>query len=162
MAVTVIVGTNSYVDVVYADTYFESRFGYFATWSALTEDQKGAALISACQELGVQCTWDGRPTDESQALPFPRYPDTEVPDEIKIAQCEIAFGVVSAGVADPAAAGENPLKKLQAGSAVLEFDTSRAGGTIRFVNDYTATLLSKYGDCSFTGGGCRQIEVGRG
>jgi hypothetical protein len=76
MAITVdatVGGTtsNSYIDVAAADQIMEYRQTTFATWSALSADQKGAALISASQMFD-SIKWKGVRTAETQALRWPR------------------------------------------------------------------------------------------
>lgn len=62
---------NSYIDVAAADQLMEYRQLNFAAWSALTADQKGAALISASQMFD-SLKWKGVRTSETQALRWPR------------------------------------------------------------------------------------------
>lgn len=68
MAVTV--GTNSYVSLAEADTFFSTRLNSTA-WTSATEAEKTAALVSATSLLD-QRSWTGWTVAEEQALAFPR------------------------------------------------------------------------------------------
>ena len=87
-----IVDTNSYVDISYADAYFEDKFG--ATWSSILTTDKSKLLVTATRILDNFFSWIGEKYDEDQALEFPRYEDDPddsiVPTKIKQAQCELA------------------------------------------------------------------------
>jgi hypothetical protein len=63
-------GTNSYVTVLEADTYFSDRLDVTA-WTSASEDRKSQALITATSMLD-DLTWNGAATDSSQKLAFPR------------------------------------------------------------------------------------------
>lgn len=62
---------NAYIDVAAADQIAEYRQQTFAIWSALTADEKGAALIGATSLLD-DLQWNGVRTAETQALRWPR------------------------------------------------------------------------------------------
>lgn len=161
---TITIGVNSYVDLAFAADYFDGRYGY-TLWTPASDPDKTAALISACAQMNVMCEWLGTPTDPSQVLPFPRYPDTEAPDDIKFAQCEIAYSMIAAGTSDPATVDvEAPLSKLKAGDVELEFDTgTMSSKAANLTNEYTRALLSQYGMCGNFGGDLktRQVDVWR-
>lgn len=145
MAAVIVVGTNSYVTVAEADAYFADQFGY-ESWEG--ETNKEGALISACnQQLDPYCEWYGYPTDENQALAFPRSGDTEVPESVKIAQMEIAYQMHSQITTNPD--GGDPLTKLKAGSVELGFEASQQGNIL--ITDYVTRILGEYGLCSGSG-----------
>lgn len=145
---TITVGTNTYVTVLEADTYYAARMGY-ESWALLDEPAKEKSLVSATQQLDLQCRWYGERSDSSQALAFPRTPDADpTPQAIKDAQCEIAFNISVTGSASTD--GGDPLTELKAGSVTLKFEAGAADNPI--VNDLTTKLLAPYGLCSGTGG----------
>lgn len=108
---------NSYVTSVEASAYFESRLT-FQTWSAFDEDtQRIPALLTAAQRLQRE-NWLGSRVDTTQALAWPRdsvfkidtptgyfggfgyaggdlYLTTEIPQEVKDAQCELALWLLT-------------------------------------------------------------------
>jgi len=144
---TITVGTDTYVTVLEADDYFSVRYGY-ENWALLDEPTKEKALVSATQQLDLQCRWYGEKSDSSQALAFPRTPDADpTPQAIKDAQCEIAFGITNTG--STSTDGGDPLNELKAGSVTLKFDGKATGNPI--VNDTTTKLLAPYGLCSGSG-----------
>lgn len=141
----------SYNTVAEADTYFDARYGY-DKWAPLDDIQKQQALTSAQQQLDLKCMWYGDPTDPEQDYAFPRDGDTEVPQDIKDAECEIAYNIVSAGSSSAATTEADPLSELTAGSVTLKFDTADATTTsTSLFNDLTDKLLSPYGLCGGSG-----------
>ena len=78
----------------------------------MTTDTKNRALVEATRDLDV-LMWDGRVVDTTQILHWPRqwvrnpaspslfyYPNTEIPDRVKNATCELAFQYIGAGTSD--------------------------------------------------------------
>lgn len=97
---------EAYCSVVQADAYHEKRGA--ASWAALTESQKEAALRLATDYLtrAYQPRWAGNRTNDVQALDWPRalvprpgvgafYPDDEIPKELIGASAELALKSVS-------------------------------------------------------------------
>lgn len=111
-----VVGTDTYITLVDADAYFASRYNSSA-WIALNNSDKEILLRSATRALDVYGTWGGEKTDENQALEFPR-DDEEIPENIKVAECEIANNILSSGSITP---GTDPgLAKFKVD--VIQFD----------------------------------------
>lgn len=69
MAVELEVGTNSYISVADANTYFEARLGSSA-WNDAGDD-KAVALIQATRSIDMQA-FTGRKKTTTQNLNFPR------------------------------------------------------------------------------------------
>lgn len=63
-------GTNSYVTVAEANSYFENRL-HSESWDAASESVKAKALVTATKILD-QYSWEGEAEDELQPLAFPR------------------------------------------------------------------------------------------
>ena len=63
-------GTNSYVTVAEADTYF-AELSEMTAWTSADEVQKAQALVSATAMLD-DMSWTGTAISESQPLAFPR------------------------------------------------------------------------------------------
>jgi hypothetical protein len=138
---TATVGTNSYVTEAEATAYFADKYGY-DSWVA--ETNKEGALVSACQHLDNMCQWFGNKVLSTQVLEFPRYPDAEpVPQDVKDAQCEIAYNIVATGSTTTEA--DDPLTELKAGSVLLKFDVKSPNNPL--INDLTTQLLAPYGLC---------------
>ena len=75
MAVDIQVGINSYVEVADADDYIGSHYistnDARASWEALSDDDKAAALIASCMALN-NLKYKGRRAAAGQILEFPR------------------------------------------------------------------------------------------
>lgn len=140
----------SYNTPTEATEYFAARYGY-DLWPPLTEEQQQQALTSAQQQLDNMCFWYGDPTDPEQDNAFPRNGATEVPQDVKDAECEIAYSIVSTN--STSTTSGDPLTELTAGSVTLKFDAGTSNNPL--VNDLTTKLLAPYGLCS--GGGSTTI-----
>ena len=140
----------SYNTIAEADLYFSTMFGY-ENWVTVPVGDKPKILESASQLLDSMCEWTGKKVSSTQKSAFPRTPHADpVPDEIKIAELEIAYAVLAQGGINKSSGGDAPLTELKAGSATLKFDTS-GGQTASnpFVNTIVARNLSGYGNCAF-------------
>jgi hypothetical protein len=69
-AIVFTVGTNAYLSLADADTYFASRVDH-ATWDAATAADKASALIEATSHIDAE-SWRGARAVSTQALAFPR------------------------------------------------------------------------------------------
>lgn len=129
MAITV--GTDTYVSVTDASTYFKLAIHADAWFSASSVD-KEKALATATRSLDRQ-DWQGEKYQEAptQGLEFPRsglvdkngvaVDETTVPDEIIDATCEYGLALIEdASIQDQSSTGSN-IKKLVAGSAEIEY-----------------------------------------
>lgn len=93
------VGTDSYIDLEYADRYIDERYRAGSTnrnrWEALGEEERESFLKAACEEL-ERIKWHGKAVSKDQPLSFPRLPyqertAVEAPERIKKAQAELAL-----------------------------------------------------------------------
>lgn len=146
-----VVGTNSYVTVAEADTYFGDRFGA-DDWLALTEEVKEQLLISAMPLLETYCDWSGEKTDDEQVLEFPRNGDTVVPQAIKNGQCELALAVNTAGGVTSSSSAN--LKVLKADTVQMEW-MDNITKVQPYYNDYVISFLKGY--CSSVGNGTARV-----
>ncbi len=91
---------NSYISLADAETYFTNR-GVPASWTAATNAEKEAALVSATQYLDANYEWaTGDIGSDTQALGWPRsgaydrfgrsIESTVVPPRVEDACCEAA------------------------------------------------------------------------
>jgi hypothetical protein len=107
---------NSFITVEDADTYMELRLNSDA-WTG--DDDKAKALVEATREISVM-EFYGERTDTTQALSFPReflpnpdspnadyYTNTEIPQRVKDATCELALEFLKAGTTDLGSADSN-------------------------------------------------------
>jgi hypothetical protein len=93
----------SYVSLAEANEYFSSRL-HADAWAEASDADKEKALAMATREIDRQ-QLRGRKVNSGQALAFPRYPDTEVPEAVKEACCEEALALLERG--------NNQRRKLQ-------------------------------------------------
>ena len=100
---SITVGENSYIDINGADEYFAGRL-HAESWSGADSETKEKALKQATRAIDRQLL-RGRKTNPEQELAFPRYPDTEVPEAVKEACCEVALALLERG--------NNQRRKLQ-------------------------------------------------
>ena len=100
---SITVGENSYIDIDGADEYFAGRL-HAESWGETSDADKEKALKQATKEIDRQLL-RGRKTNPEQELAFPRYPDTEVPEAVKEACCEVALALLERG--------NNQRRKLQ-------------------------------------------------
>lgn len=127
-----VAGTNTYVDITYADAYFGDRYGA-EQWHAASEQAKEQALITATRAIDMQ-RLRGRKADDSQPLAFPRAiywhgswcAETEVEDAVKYAQCEEALAILSQD-ADRAARQRDGLTSVSIGDASESYTTEALG-----------------------------------
>ena len=102
---------NSFVTLVTADAFMESRLNA-STWGAATTDNQNRALVEATRYLSA-LNWIGRRVDSVQALAWPResatnpdsptaqfYDQDEIPDRMERATSELAFQYIKAGTLD--------------------------------------------------------------
>lgn len=104
---TLTVGTNSYLSVADADSYWSARNN--STWSGASTAAKEKALIEATQYIDGSYDFVGVMTDLDQTLAWPRagayitsgpfkgrsYDSDEIPQCVKDACAELAFQALS-------------------------------------------------------------------
>ena len=84
-----------YCTIEYAEEYFKKRL-HAESWGETSDADKEKALRQATKEIDRQLL-KGRKATDTQELAFPRYPDTEVPEAVKEACCEIALALLERG-----------------------------------------------------------------
>ncbi len=86
---------QSYCTIEYANEYFAGRL-HAERWGETSDADKEKALRQATKEIDRQLL-KGRKATDTQELAFPRHPDTEVPEAVKEACCEIALALLERG-----------------------------------------------------------------
>ena len=97
----------SYNTVEQADAYIAGHYlssdELAQQWSSLSEDDKQVLLTRAHDTIDA-LPITGRKTDVAQPNAFPRYPEKDVPDAVRSAECELALSLsdeeANAGLAD--------------------------------------------------------------
>ena len=86
----------SYNTVEQADAYIASHYlssdELAQQWSSLSEDDKQVLLTRAHDTIDA-LPITGRKTDVAQPNAFPRYPEKDVPDAVRSAECELALSL---------------------------------------------------------------------
>jgi len=129
------VGTNSYISVNDADTYFDDAI-HGTTWEDADPTDKSKALVTAYRMLD-RVRWAGDRTVSSQAQDWPRtgivdpegnaVASDSVPQFVIDAQSELALSLLSdATVQTNEDTGSN-IRTLKAGSAEIEFFVPQSG-----------------------------------
>ena len=85
----------SYVSLAEANEYFSNRL-HADAWVEASDADKEKALAMATKTIDRQ-RLNGRKTNPSQPLAFPRYPDAEIPQNVKEACCEEALAILESG-----------------------------------------------------------------
>ena len=91
MALTLEVGTNTYVTLEEANSILEAVFDN-AEWQSLTDEQKKICLVNAANRINLLAA-KGEKLDSSQELSFPRNWETAVSNNVKMAQCYEALEI---------------------------------------------------------------------
>jgi len=159
---------NSYATVAEADAYLDDSLVAGLTWVAVDPDSKSRALLTATRIIEKQC-WQGSPTDESptQTTQWPRtgvmdkygnaIDSATVPDQIVSATIELAFELSQDSTGETSGGTGSNNKKLQAGSASIEFfrpsgGPNGAGSEYRF-NPHIQELIGQFLDGQTGAGG---------
>lgn len=133
---TITVGTNGYITVANATTYFSSSLRS-ASWAAISDSDKEKALITATRMLDRQ-VWAGSKTSDAQALQWPRSGVTDaygnevssasVPSQIIDANCELALALYTNSSVETDKNTSTNAKYIKAGSAAIAFFRPLRGG----------------------------------
>jgi hypothetical protein len=149
---TITVGTDTYLSVPSADTYWSSRSN--TTWAAATTAQKEAALLEATQYIDGAYSFIGTQIT-TNALAFPRYGVTipkgnlagayydsaTIPPQIQAACAELALEALSGRLA-PSLERGGRVKREKVDTLEVEYqDTAPSGKTYDFVALLLAPLL---------------------
>lgn len=137
MAVNLTVGTNSYINIADAEEYFAGRLRSDA-WHGANEDEKAQTLITATRQID-RFAYRGAKKLSTQALAFPRYPNTEVPQRVKDAVCEEGFAILK-GVAKRIELQQQGVKQAMVGN-IMEIYTNNK---IKLISPEARELLRPY------------------
>lgn len=122
------VGTNSWITGQEAENYFATRFGVGTNWSALTDANKVAALITACQRI-KSCADFSIDADEDD-------------QNVKDAQCEMALFLIIHAADMDARMGLQAQGVTQAGIVQETYDKDVRNGVV--IPGNVRALLTEY------------------
>jgi hypothetical protein len=142
----VVVGTNSYLTVSEADSYFADRLNA-AEWTVATTGDKEKALIMAARQID-RLSFMGSITSTSQSMAWPRtgvadregrpVSSTVVPQEVKDAQAETALSLLRGELTD---GGDRGIQRVKAGSVEVEYDSAVP---VRTIPDIASSILASF------------------
>lgn len=125
---SIVAGANSFISLADAKTYHDDRRSA-ATWTALTDAQKQAALIEATAYIDAFRWKSGSIVDDDQTLSWPRAGAVDregrsidsdvVPEKVKQATAELAYRIRSAEVMPDQERQENSVK---VGAMAVDYD----------------------------------------
>lgn len=149
---TLTVGTNTYVTLSEANTYFDSR-PFSSSWTQANDDVlKEGALIMACKQLDLSYGFIGEPADEDQVLSWPRLNYTTkngalistatTPQAIKEAQMELAYQWVQADQLTPSGTAWTSADGTAAKGALQR---EKLGDLERWYHQPQGSMFSSYG-----------------
>lgn len=129
---------NSYCTKTEADTYHEGHL-YSSTWDNATDDEKNRALVMATALLDEWYEWAAWPTEETQALQWPRagvmdhlriseIDDMVIPQKLKDATAELARQVLAEDITADNAVVEGGISSFSAGPVSFSFRPDFTGG----------------------------------
>ena len=163
MAITIIATAgsataNSYLTVVEAQAYFDTRIGS-DVWDDAAEEVQKALLVNATRMLDQSYIWNGDVASSTQALRFPRdyvyncdaelLDSDTIPTEIQNATCEMLLfvGDTSGGSKD------NSIKSAKVGSLEVEYRDNISPEEL--VNSSVVRAVGCVGTLSIGGGSIR-------
>lgn len=117
-----------YVNLEYANEYFSNRL-YADAWAEASDADKEKALAMATKAIDRQ-PLRGRKTDTSQAMAFPRYPDTEIPQAVKEACCEEALALLERGNSQRRKLQQEGVQSFTLGNLSETYAAGAGGGLI--------------------------------
>ena len=133
-----VVGTNSYISVANADTYFSERLNV-SDWTGAVTATKEAALIQATRTLDALYTFAGDLTSDDQALAWPRsyvydcegreLDSATIPEAVKNATCEEALHLLAGDQISTPSLLTQGFKKAKLGSMEVEVSDSKSGAS---------------------------------
>lgn len=126
---------NSFVTVEYADAYFAMQLSG-EEWETYEVETKEKALNTALTQINTYCVYE--------------FEVNEAPENVKIAQCELAYNLAKVQAGTIEAEAEQALKKMKAGPVTFEFYGEEDGASEEtIITDYIKKLLSSDCECTF-------------
>ncbi len=159
---------NSYITLVAAETYFESRLDITA-WDAASNADKDRALATATRLLDSMYVWASVAATAAQRLHWPRtfmldakrrdtIPSDEVPEELGFAAAELANTLLVSDRTLDSDIETQGLIKLVAGSVELEFKDSVFA---KIISDLVVNFIPSHWGYLTGQGGFGSVELQR-
>lgn len=165
---TITVGTNSYISISDATTYFNESLAYAGVWQSLDPGTQEQALVTATRMLDRQ-TWQGLPTANPQSLQWPRTGVTDkynqpvdpssVPQNIIYAECELAMAIYSDPTVQTNKDNSSNIKSVKGGPAEVQFFRPiNAGRFPTIVQELISQFLSGGTPAGMVSGNCGESK----
>lgn len=140
---------DSYITVVDANTYFNTRLFTSSVWEAATVDEKERALKQATRILD-RMNWVGEKTTDAYALRWPRdvvydqdailLSSTTIPSWLEDATCESAIDLMGSDTTSQSGQDTALIKKVKAGSVEVEFNVPEGSKGATLQKDVMALI----------------------
>ena len=117
-----------YINLTEANEYFSNRL-HADAWAEASDADKEKALAMATKAIDRQ-PLKGRKTETGQALAFPRYPDTEIPEVVKEACCEEALAMLERGNSQRRKLQQEGVQSLSLGNMSETYITGAGKGLL--------------------------------
>lgn len=144
------IGTNTYVTLAEANTYFADKL-HTAEWDSAFGATMEKALKEACRRMN-RLVFKGQKLSETQLLAFPRImpqfnrigvigftTDSGVPEAVRAAQCEEALALLRFGNSARARAQEQNVVSVKFGDVTEEYRAS-----LKLLSPEALELLKPY------------------
>jgi hypothetical protein len=143
--------SNSYLTLAEADAYHETHL-YSDDWDGSDDATKNVALVMATRLMDSMFEWAAFPSDEDQALQWPRsgvmaanklelVADDEIPQELKNATAELARQLISGDRTADSDIESLGITSLSAGPVSLAF---KATQQVKVIPDAVTFLLPNW------------------
>ena len=143
--------SNSYANLSDGNTYHEMRL-HVDDWTNASDSDREKALMWATRLLDDMVEWNGRKTDDDQALDWPRYniydkdgyyiPHGTIPQDIIDATCELARTLLAEDITGtPDTLG---FSYIRAGDVAVNVD-KRDRDSVFIISDLVEAMVRPYG-----------------
>lgn len=141
------IGIDSYVTVEEANEYISGKL-FAEAWGEADTATRERALKEACRRIN-RLAYKGQKSDPAQILAFPRtmavfgrigaigfMPGTDVPDEVKAAQCEEALALLKYGNSSRMKLQEQNVLSVKIGDTSETYGNARRYGKLASTETY--------------------------
>lgn len=125
-----------------AEEYFAARLGA-TNWSGAAFIDKGKALVTARRRIDRE-SFLGEKTVATQLPAFPRGGDTDIPLNVEFAQYELALILLGDATQFERADQSSNIKRVQAGTAAVEFFSPTISIDTTIFPDHIHDLLAPF------------------
>lgn len=167
---TIVAGANAYTDLddPVLTAYFEAHL-YPAVWTAATDEQKKAAIVTATRYVDALIDWNGSRVEATQPRAWPRdnvflegdwLANDVVPQDVQEAVLETALAFLTGNrIQDTAKSSGLSSIGLGGGALDLEFNQPDPTANLPIIPEQVMLILRKYGGTAAAG--FRHVPISR-